>query len=126
MSIAIDTSSLVAFLEGDRGGDTGIIETAIEAHTLRIPGPVVTELISYPRVGAKVATLIEDFPILDTTPGFWHRAGETRRKVLSKGLNAKIADAQIVQLCLDYDMFLVTRDQDFRHFVKHCGLKLAV
>ena len=125
MTIAIDTSSLVAYLEGDRGPDTPIIEAAIIAQTLRIPGPVVTELLSYPGVGAKVAAAIDTFPIPELRSGFWERAGETRRKVLSKGLKARIADALITQTCLDHDMELITRDGDFRHFAKHCGLKLA-
>jgi predicted nucleic acid-binding protein len=126
MTIAIDTSSLVAYLEGVRGPDTPVIEAAIDAQTLRIPGPVVTELLSYPGVGAKLAAAIDAFPIPELRSGFWERAGETRRKVLSKGLKAKIADALITQTCLDHDMELITRDGDFHHFVKHCGLKLAV
>ena len=27
--------------------------------------------------------------------------------------------------CVDHDVALITRDTDFRHFVRHCGLKLA-
>jgi len=31
----------------------------------------------------------------------------------------------IAQACIDNDVALITRDADFRHFAKHCGLKLA-
>jgi predicted nucleic acid-binding protein len=36
-----------------------------------------------------------------------------------------LGDALIAQSCIDHDVPLITRDTDFRHFAKHCGLKLA-
>jgi predicted nucleic acid-binding protein len=43
----------------------------------------------------------------------------------AKRLKAKVADTLIAQSCIDHDVALITRDGDFRHFAKHCGLKLA-
>ena len=123
--IAVDTSSLVAYLEGELADDTVAIDAAIKAGSLRIPGPVLTELLSYPKVGAQVGKLIEEIPLLETAPGFWERAGVTRRKILSKGFEARVADALIAQLCLDHNIPLIARDTDFRHFVNLCGLRLA-
>jgi predicted nucleic acid-binding protein len=123
--IAVDTSSLVAYLEGELADDTVAIDAAIKAGSLRIPGPVLTELLSYPKVGAQVGKFIEDIPLLEMAPGFWERAGETRRKILSKGFKARVADALIAQLCLDHNIPLIARDTDFRHFVNLCGLRLA-
>jgi predicted nucleic acid-binding protein len=40
-------------------------------------------------------------------------------------LKAKVADALIAQSCIDHDVALITRDRGFRHFAKHCGLRLA-
>ena len=62
---------------------------------------------------------------LDPTEGYWVRAGEARRLLHKHGLKAKVADALIAQSCIDHDVALITRDRDFRHFAKHCGLKLA-
>ncbi len=62
---------------------------------------------------------------LETAPGFWERAGETRRIVLSKGFKARVAGALIAQLGLDHNIPLIARDTDFRHFVNLCGLRLA-
>ena len=62
---------------------------------------------------------------LETAPGFWERAGETRRKLLSKGFKARVENVLIAQLCLDQNILLVTRAPDFRHFVNLCGLRLA-
>jgi predicted nucleic acid-binding protein len=36
-----------------------------------------------------------------------------------------LADALIAQSCIDHEISLIARDGDFRHFAKHCGLKLA-
>jgi hypothetical protein len=44
---------------------------------------------------------------------------------MRKGLRAKTADALIAQSCIDHDVALIARDRDFRHFVRHCGLKLG-
>jgi predicted nucleic acid-binding protein len=123
--IAVDTSSLVAYLEGELADDTVAIDAAIKAKSLRIPGPVITELLSYPKVGAQVGKLIEDIPPLETAPGFWERAGETRRKLLSQGFKARVENVLIAQLCLDQNILLITRAPDFRHFVNLCGLRLA-
>jgi predicted nucleic acid-binding protein len=64
-------------------------------------------------------------PLLEIVDGYWARAGQARRLLIRKGLKAKTADALIAQSCIDHDVALITRDKDFRHFAKHCGLKLA-
>jgi predicted nucleic acid-binding protein len=46
--------------------------------------------------------------------------------LLGKGLKARLGDALVAQACIDHNIPLIARDGDFRHFVKHCGLKLAV
>jgi predicted nucleic acid-binding protein len=48
-----------------------------------------------------------------------------RGKVLAKGLRARLADALIAQSCIDHRVPLVTRDDDFRHFVALGGLRLS-
>jgi predicted nucleic acid-binding protein len=39
--------------------------------------------------------------------------------VLATGFKARLADALIAQACIDHDVALITRDKDFRHFVRH-------
>jgi predicted nucleic acid-binding protein len=123
--IAGDTSSLVAYLAGETGSDVEAIDTALTAGTLRMPGVVLTEMLSYPKAGPMMAASLAPIPLLDTTDGYWERAGETRRKVLAHGFKARIADALIAQACIDHNIPLIARDTDFRHFVRHCGLVLA-
>lgn len=123
--IAADTSSLVAFLAGDTGDDVARIEQAMAANELVIPPPVVTELYSKPD-RSELAPLLEEVPLMGLAEGFWERAGETRRTLLTRGLKAAMADALIAQCCIDADAPLIARDRDYRHFAQWCGLKLAI
>ena len=123
--IAADTSSLVAFLQGESGPDLTMIEAAVDGGQLRLPPVVVTELLSYPKAGPKITSAIGGFLQLDTSDGYWERAGATRRIVLAHGFKARVANALIAQSCIDNSVSLITRGKDFCHFAKHCGLILA-
>jgi predicted nucleic acid-binding protein len=68
---------------------------------------------------------LRELPVLDVLPDYWIRAAANRATLMSRKLRARLADALIAQSCIDHDIALITRDGDFRHFAKHCGLKLA-
>jgi predicted nucleic acid-binding protein len=122
--IAADTSSMIAFLQGDPGDDTDVIQSALDHQQLALPPVVLTELLSDPAVSRPVRTLLAGLPILDVEPGYWERAGLLRAAVLRRKKRARVADALIAQSCLDQSSPLVTRDRDFRHFAKAAGLPL--
>jgi predicted nucleic acid-binding protein len=122
--IAADTSSMVAFLEGDAGDDAGVIQSALDHQQLALPPVVLTELLSDPVLPKAVRRLLAGLPILDLEPGFWERAGLLRAAVLKQKKKARVADALIAQSCLDQSTPLVTRDRDFRHFARAAGLPL--
>lgn len=122
--IAADTSSMVAFLEGDSGDDAELIQSALDHQQLALPAAVLTELLSDPALPKQVRTLLAGLPILDIEPGFWERAGLLRASVLKAKKNARVADALIAQSCLDQNTPLVSRDRDFRHFANAAGLPL--
>lgn len=122
--IAVDTSSLVAFLEGQDGDDIGVIQSALDHQQLALPPVVLTELLSDPALPRAVRTLLAGLPVLDVEPGFWERAGVLRASVLRQKKKARVADSLIAQSCLDQSTPLVTRDRDFRHFAKAAGLPL--
>jgi predicted nucleic acid-binding protein len=122
--IAADTSSLVAFLQGQAGDDTDIIQSALDHQQLALPPVVLTEILSDPALPRAVRTLLAGLPILDVEPGFWQRAGLLRASVLKQKKKARVADALIAQSCLDQSTPLVTRDKDFRHFANAAGLPL--
>jgi predicted nucleic acid-binding protein len=123
--IAADTSSISAYFEGDSGADVVRVDTALANGLLRLPPVVLTELLSDPGPSSVLGPILTQFKLLEITEGYWQRAGKVRQRLISLGLRAKIADALIAQSCIDHDLPLITRDVDFRHFAKHCGLKLA-
>ena len=123
--IASDTSSLSAYFRGEAGADIEAIAGALSAGGIVLPPVVQTELLSDPSAAKEMAETVSNFPLLPIVEGYWQRAGEARRLLRRKGHKAKVADALIAQSCIDHNVALITRDADFRHFAKHCGLKLA-
>jgi predicted nucleic acid-binding protein len=122
--IAVDTSSLVSFLLGETGDDVERITAAARSGELAISPVVITEVLSGSDF-APLEAILARIEILEPKTGYWHRAGANRRLLKKKSLKAKVADTLIAQSCIDHDVALITRDGDFRHFAKHCGLKLA-
>ena len=123
--IAIDTSSLIAYLRGDAGSDVESVDEAFRLNQAALPPVVITEILSDPGLDPAVAKLIQELPILEAHEGYWRRAAMTRARILSKRLRARLADTLITQSCLDHEVPLITRDADFRHFAAHAGLILV-
>ncbi|SRR5258705_12153270 len=124
--IAADTSTWIAFLEGDGGEDVQLLDKALgDRQVLMVPA-VLTELLSDPQLPANAAESLRELPMLGIEAGYWNRAGELRAKVLSKGRRARLGDALIAQSCVDHGVPLLTRDRDFRAFAETAGLDLAI
>jgi predicted nucleic acid-binding protein len=123
--IAADSSSLSAFFKGEDGADVLLLQSALSSGEFRLPPVVITELLSDPLAQSAMLETVAEFQLLEILDGYWHRAGEARRLLKSRGLKAKTGDALIAQSCIDHDTALITRDSDCRHFAKQCGLKLA-
>lgn len=122
--IAIDTSTLVAYLGGRTGSDVEALDHALELEQVALPPVVLTEVLSARRLESRVKTLVLDLPVLELQDGFWERAAATRRNLLRKRRRARLADTLIAQACIDNDSPLITRDDDFRHFERYSDLKL--
>lgn len=124
--IALDTSSLVAYLSGQNGPDVEAVELALQHKQGVLPSVVFSELLSDPKLPDTVVYLLKSLPLLEVMDGFWERAGFLRAKLIAKKRKARLADTLIAQICLDHDVTLITRDADFRHFARLGRLKLAV
>lgn len=122
--IAVDTSTWIAYLQGEPGEDVEILDQALLERQVLMAPAVLAEVLSDPNLPAEVARTLADLPLLDVTPGFWQRAGELRAKVLAKRRKARLGDALIAQSCIDHGIALVTRDKDFRTFAAAAGLDL--
>lgn len=102
------------------------VAVALEQAQAVLPPVVLTELLSDPKVGEWVKDLFMQLPVLAVMDGYWQRAGLLRAGLLARGRRARLADTLIAQSCLDHDVPLVTRDSDFRHFVRAAGIRLVV
>jgi predicted nucleic acid-binding protein len=122
--LCVDTSSLIAYLEGAEGDDVNTIDQAFADQVGVITPVTVTKILSDPSLNKNVRETILQLPVLPLSEGFWERAGLLRAKVLRGGHKVKLADTLIAQSCLDHHATLITRDRDFRIFEKLAGLKL--
>lgn len=122
--IAADSSAMISYFDGKKSLATERIDEALFNHNLIIPPVVLSELLSDPNLSKKHFDQISLLPTLEIKEGYWQRSGLMRSKLIAKKLKARLADVLIAQSCIDYDISLIAIDADFRHFKKHCGLKL--
>ncbi|MFQ5740800.1 MAG: type II toxin-antitoxin system VapC family toxin [Acidobacteriota bacterium] len=122
--VALDSSSIIAFLEGESGGDVEVVEWAFEHSQALLPPVVLCELLSDPKPSEDLRLLFKSLPLLGISSGYWERTGRLRARVLSRGRCARLADSLIAQSCIDHSVALVTRDQDFRNFAAEGRLDL--
>jgi predicted nucleic acid-binding protein len=124
--IAADTSTWVAFLEGNSGEDVQLLDRALEdRHVVMVP-VVLTELLSDAELPSHVAETISEVPLVEVASGYWQRAGVLRAKVLAKRRKARLGDALIAQSCIDQGVPLITRDRDFRAFTEAANFNLVL
>jgi predicted nucleic acid-binding protein len=124
--IAADTSTWIAFIQGEAGKDVDLLDAALLDRQVLMPPVVLAELLSDAALPKSIARSLKDIPMIDVESGYWERAGVLRAKVLAKGRRARLGDALIAQNCIDRGIPLLTRDRDFRAFTQAAGLKLAI
>lgn len=122
--IAADTSTWVAFLQGDNGADVELLDLALRDQQVVMPPVVLTELLSDPKLLPDVAKTLCEVPLIEADAGYWQRAGQLRGRVLSSRRQARLADALIAQSCVDKGIPLVTRDRDFKAFAAAAALDI--
>src|SRR6516165_11353188 len=124
--IAADTSTWIAFLQGETADDTELLDQALHDRQLLMVPVVLTELLSDPKLSDDVARILCDLPVVEIGSDYWQRAGALRAKVLAKRRRARLGDALIAQSCIDGGVPLLTRDRDFRTFAEAAGLDLVL
>lgn len=121
--IAADTSAWIDYAKGIGNEPSRRLEQALSQGTLVMPLPVLFEILSGPGLTDEARESILQLPQLETSPGYWERAGMLRRSLTRRGLKARAMDCLIAQNCIDHDVPLIAGDQDFRHFAAR-GRKL--
>ena len=122
--IVADTSTWVAYLQGDAAEDTELLDRALNDRQVVMAPVVLTELLSDPQLPPAIAKTISEVPLVSVVSGYWERAGKLRAKVLARSRKARLGDALIAQSCIDAGVALITRDGDFRAFAEAAGLHL--
>jgi predicted nucleic acid-binding protein len=124
--IAADSSTWVAFLQGDGGEDSQLLQKALQDRQVLMAPAVLTEVLSAPQLPSSVAATLSEIPLIEVTDGYWERAGALRAKALAKKRKARLGDALIAQSCIDRGIPLLTRDRDFQAFADAAGLDLLI
>jgi len=124
--IAADTSTWIAFFQGEAGKDVEFLDRSLEDRQVLMVPPVLTELLSDPGITSDVSKTLSELPLIEIQSGFWNRAGALRATVLAKRRKARLGDALIAQSCVDAGIPLLTRDRDFRAFAETASLTILV
>lgn len=123
---AVDSSTLIAFGNNQQGEDIELFMKVILEERIQIPPAVISEVLSNPHHNNRIEQVLGGIKALEIKEEYWQRVGALRCTIIKQKLKAHFADTLIAQSCIDHDIPLITRDADFRHFVKFGGLKLAV
>jgi len=123
--IAVDSSTWVAFIEGDSGNDVQLLDEALGDQQVLVPPAVLSELLSDPKLPANIEKILLGLPLIEIAEGYWQRVGALRAKLLAKKRRARLGDALIAQSCIDHGVTLVTRDRDFQALAEAAGLELV-
>lgn len=124
--IAADTSTWIAFFEGDSGPDVEILAQGLKDKQVVMAPAVLAELLSDPKLGRDRAALLADVPRIELTEGHWERAGYLRAKVLAKKRRARLGDSLIAQSCLDRGSALGYSRPGFLAFSEAAGNEFLV
>ena len=124
--IAADTSTWIAFFQGDEGKDVEVLNRSLENRQVLMAPPVLTELLSDPKIASDLSKTLAELPLIEIQPGFWNRAGALRASVLAKRRKARLGDSLIAQSCIDAGVPLLARDRDFRAFAEAAALDILV
>ena len=124
--IAVDTSTWIAFLQGDSDRDADLLGRALQGRQALMVPVVLTEILSDPKLSSEVSQTLSELPLIQIGPDYWQRASKLRAIGLAKRRKARLGDALIAQSCIDRGIPLLTRDRDFRAFADAAGLHLLI
>lgn len=124
--MAVDTSTWIAFLQGDSGKDVDLLDRALQDRQVLMVPVVLTEILSDPKLSSEVSQTLSEIPLIEVDSDYWQRAGKLRAEVLAKRRKARLGDALIAQSCIDREIPLLTRDRAFRTFSDAAGLHLLI
>lgn len=105
-----------------------MLRSALESgETLVTTGLILQELLqgfSGPRAREKLLARFSALPLLSPARSDHVEAAGLRNRCRREGVQVGTIDALIAQLCIRYDMTLLTVDRDFRHIAERSQLRV--
>ncbi|HEY1632043.1 MAG TPA: PIN domain-containing protein [Rhizomicrobium sp.] len=130
MNFFVDTSVWSLAFRRDAPGGPFVAELsrAINAGDgIFIAGLVVQEIlqgVSGPRQRDRILARLTSLPLLIPDWDDHLGAADLFSRCRRSGVQVESVDALLAQLCLRYDLTMLTADADFRHMAKHCALRI--
>jgi predicted nucleic acid-binding protein len=130
LSLFVDTSvwSLAVRRDAPSGPFVAELARAVNAgDQIVITGLVLQEIlqgVSGPRQRDQILARFASLLLLQ--PG-WNdhlNAADLFNRCRRAGVQIDTVDALFAQLCLRYDLTMLTADRDFHHMARHCALKI--
>lgn len=131
MSLFVDTSVWSLALRRDAPEETPETTALVRALTMGeivvTTGLVLQELLqgfSGPKTREAILERFAALPLLSPDRQDHIAAAELRNTCRRAGIQAGTIDALLAQLCIHYDLTMLTADQDFLHMARHCPLQI--
>ena len=132
MNIFVDTSVWSLALRRDAPPDLAEVHElrrSLESGSVHCTGLVLQELLqgfARPKGHRQIISRFSALPLLVPDRDDYVRAAKLRNKCRRKGVQAGTIDALLAQLCIRYDLTMLTTDNDFHHMASVIRLSVWV
>ncbi len=131
MTLLVDTSVWSLALRRDGAASEPEVhqlkEALLGADVVVTTGIVLQELLQGFSGAKSRSQIIERFsalPLIQPDRDDHIAAADLRNTCRKAGVQAGTIDALLAQLCIRYDLTLLSTDGDFKHIAKHCALRV--
>lgn len=133
MNLFVDTSAWSLALRRDQPADHPAVallrKALVGGDTIVIAGIVLQELLQGfhgPKDQARIIERLQVLPLLQPSRDTYVEAANLRNTCRRRGVQLGTIDALIARLCIEYDLVLLTTDNDFVHAARLVPLRLAI
>ncbi len=130
MNIFVDTSVWSLALRRDAPPDlpeVNELRRSLDSGTVYCTGLVLQELLqgfAKPKAHRKIVSHFSALPLLVPDRDDHIHAAELRNRCRRKGVQAGTIDALLAQLCVRYELTMLTTDNDFRNMASIASLSV--
>ena len=78
--IAVDTSTWIAFLQGDGGEDAELLDRALQDRQVLMVPVVLTEVLSDPKLPSEVSQTLSELPLIEVAPAIGNGQASCERR----------------------------------------------